>query len=357
MLEPELAHTLTLKALQAGLMPPQPSICDPALESIVCGIKFPNPLGMSAGFDKNAEVPGPLFKLGFGCVEVGTVTPRPQTGNDRPRVFRDIETKSIINRMGFPNGGMNAFKANLSRFLAVRPRPPGVLGINIGMNKNQTDPAKDYAVLIQNLAPLADYLTINISSPNTPGLRDLQQRDVLLELLGVVREERRRACGPHAPPIFVKLAPDLTFEQQEELASTLLEGRADGVLLTNTTLSRSSNLPQSFALQKGGLSGPLLRKTSTELIRNFYALTGGRLPIIGLGGISCAASAYEKIKAGASLVQLYTGLVYEGPSVIYSINKNLLTLLKADGYTNIAQAVGADTRTGHIRDVSAHHGG
>lgn len=339
-IEPEKAHNMTLRMMKSGLVPSCKPVNDPALEQTLWGLKFPNPVGLSAGFDKNAEVVGPAFKLGFGFVEAGTVTPKPQHGNPKPRVFRCPEHEAVINRMGFPNGGMNLFKANLASFLSGKNRPAGVVGINIGMNKNQSEPAKDYGVLIKMLGPMADYLTINISSPNTPGLRDLQKRQPLLELLGTVKEERKKACGDHAPPVLVKLAPDLDDAQQQELAETLVEAKIEGVILSNTTLDRPDYLPENFRAQQGGLSGVPVRKKSTDVIRNFYKLTDGKLPIIGVGGISSGKDAYEKIKAGASLVQLYTGLIYEGPKIANSINKELLSLLKNDGYTHISEALG-----------------
>lgn len=335
---------MSLKAMKHGLIPPAPRLSDPALESMVCGLKFPNPVGLSAGFDKNAEVIGPAFKFGFGFVEAGTVTPKPQAGNPKPRVFRNANHKAVINRMGFPNAGAQVFKDNLEKFLSAPERPNGVVGINIGMNKTQKEPAKDYAYLIRMLAPMADYLTINISSPNTPGLRDLQKRAPLTELLGVVMEERKKACRTHPPPLLVKLAPDLDESQQEELAQTLLDCKVDGVILGNTTLERPETLPAKFRAEQGGLSGQPLTTKSTQIIRNFYSLTKGKLPIIGVGGIASGEQAYEKIKAGASLVQLYTGLVFEGPNVAYSINKRLLELLKADGLESVSAAVGLDHR-------------
>lgn len=341
-IDPERAHNLTLKAMKHGMVPPVPTLNNAALESTVFGLKFPNPVGLSAGFDKNAEVIGPSFKFGFGFVEAGTVTPKPQDGNPRPRVFRDPSHKAVINRMGFPNGGAQVFKDNLEKFLSASERPGGVVGINIGMNKAQKEPAKDYAWLIRMLAPMADYLTINISSPNTPGLRDLQKREPLTELLSVVMVEREKACRTHPPPLLVKLAPDLDEARQEELAQTLMDCKVDGVILGNTTLDRPEYLPEKFRSRQGGLSGQPLSEKSTAIIRNFYSLTKGKLPIIGVGGIASGDQAYEKIKAGASLVQLYTGLVFEGPSVAYSINKRLLELLKADGLTNIADAIGRD---------------
>ncbi|MEZ5815070.1 MAG: quinone-dependent dihydroorotate dehydrogenase [Alphaproteobacteria bacterium] len=341
-IEPERAHGLTIKAMKAGAIPSCRAVVDSALEQTLWGLKFPNPLGLAAGFDKNAEVIGACFKLGFGFVEPGTVTPKPQDGNPRPRIFRDPAHEAVINRMGFPNGGMNAFKANLERFLAKGQRARGVVGLNIGMNKTQENPAKDYAALIKMLGPMADYLTINISSPNTPGLRDLQSREPLLALLEAVHEARRKACGEHPPPVLVKLAPDLSEAQQEELAGAALDGGVDGLILTNTTLERPEFLPENFASEKGGLSGQPLSDKSTEVVGNFYKLTGGKIPIIGVGGVSSGAQAYAKIKAGASLVQLYSALVYKGPGVAGEINKELLNLLKEDGYSNITDAVGAD---------------
>lgn len=340
-IDPEKAHGLTLKIMKSRLLPSNGSIDDPALEQTIMGLRFPNPVGLSAGFDKNAEVIAPSFRMGFGFVEVGTVTPKPQNGNPKPRVFRDPANEAVINRMGFPNGGMNVFKANLEKFLSQNIRPRGVVGLNIGMNKSQTNPAKDYAVLIKMLAPMADYLTINISSPNTPGLRDLQKREPLLELLDAVKEERTKACGAHPPPVLVKLAPDLDETQQEELASVALEAGIDGLILTNTTLDRPEALPEKFAAEKGGLSGQPLTEKSTGVIGNFYKLTKGSIPIIGVGGISSGKQAYDKIKAGASLVQVYSALVFKGPGLINEINTELLKLLAADGYTNIGDAIGA----------------
>ena len=344
-LDPEKAHNLTIKTLKAGLLPPPcETISDPALETELWNIKFPNPVGLAAGFDKNAEVIGPMLDMGFGFVEAGTVTPKPQEGNPKPRVFRDPSNNAVINRMGFPGAGMHTFKDNLTNFLSQTTRPSGVLGINIGMNKDQKNPAKDYGTLIKMLAPMADYLTINISSPNTPGLRDLQKREPLLDLLSVVIEERKKACGNHPPPVLVKLAPDLDTTQCEELAAALTEAKIDGMILTNTTLDRPSALPQKFAAEKGGLSGAPVKDKSTNMIRTFYKLTKGKIPLVGVGGISSGQDAYDKIKAGASLIQLYTGLVFEGPTVANSINKELLNLLKADGHTKISDAVGTDAK-------------
>ncbi|MBL4805305.1 MAG: quinone-dependent dihydroorotate dehydrogenase [Alphaproteobacteria bacterium] len=340
-IEPEKAHNLTLSLMKRGLVPCGKQTNDPMLEQTLWGLKFPNPVGLSAGFDKNAEVVGPAFKMGFGFVEAGTVTPKPQHGNDKPRIFRDPANDAVINRMGFPNGGMNAFKANLEKFLSQKDRPRGVVGLNIGMNKSQAEPAKDYAILIKMLGPMADYMTINISSPNTPGLRDLQKREPLLELLGAVKEERKKACGDHPPPLLVKLAPDLDEAQQEELAKTAMDAEIDGLILTNTTLDRPEHLNSNFRNEKGGLSGQPLTEKSTQVVHNFYKLTGGKMPLIGVGGISNGRQAYEKIRAGASLVQVYSALVFKGPGLVEDINTELLTLLKADGLSHISEAVGA----------------
>lgn len=343
LLKPEQAHKLTIMGLKTGLMPGVPSKPNPALEVDLWGVQFPNPVGLAAGFDKNAEVIGPCLKLGFGFVEIGTVTPRPQHGNPLPRIFRDPAHEAVINRMGFPGAGMKVFKNNLEKFLGKKTRPRGLIGINIGMNKNQTVPEKDYTALISRLGPLADYIAVNISSPNTPGLRDLQAKAPLSELLGKLKEQRARSCGAHPPPLLVKFAPDLDEKQQRELAETVMEAGIDGMILTNTTLARPDNLPRDFAQESGGLSGKPLEERATEMIRNIYTLTKGTIPIIGVGGVSDARSAYKKIRAGASLVQLYSSLVFQGPFVAYSINKGLTELLKADGFTNISEAVGADS--------------
>lgn len=342
-LDAETAHRLTIAALKILPCPRTSAADDPMLRVTLWDRHFPNPIGLAAGFDKNADVIGPMMGFGFGFVEAGTVTPKPQSGNPRPRVFREPEMEAVINRMGFPGGGMNKFKGNIEKFLDRRPRPAGLVGINIGMNKNQMEPAKDYCLLVRTLGPFADYLTVNISSPNTPGLRNLQQRDAFLDLVGKILEERTRACGKNMPPpLLVKLAPDLTEAQQEELAAAALESGIDGLILSNTTLSRPAYLPTEFANEKGGLSGTPLTEKSTEVIRNFYRLTGGKLPIIGVGGVSSARDAYDKIRAGASLVQLYSALVFQGPGMIKEITSELAARLRADGFARVQDAVGAD---------------
>jgi dihydroorotate dehydrogenase len=335
---------MTIRALKSNLVPSVPAVNDPALRVELWNRAFPNPVGLAAGFDKNAEVIAPMFRLGFGFVEVGTVTLKPQPGNPRPRIFRDPANNAVINRMGFPNGGISEFKENLSRFLGGNERPHGVLGINIGMNKDQQNASDDYTALVRVLGPLSDYLTINISSPNTPGLRNLQEREPLTELLTAVLDERAKSCGSNPPPILVKLSPDLSDPQLSDIADVLLTLKIDGVILSNTTLFRPDYLAEDFRAEKGGLSGAPLTDISTAILRRFYALSGGKIPIIGAGGISSGEDAYAKIRAGASLVQLYSGLVFHGPTLIRKINLDLLELMRSDGFSHITEAVGADHR-------------
>ncbi len=341
-LDAETAHGLTIQALKTGLMPCSPKSTDPKLKVTLWDRVFPNPVGLAAGFDKNADVVGPMLKLGFGFVEAGTVTPRPQEGNPRPRVFRDTANDAVINRMGFPNKGVDAFRHNIEKFFETRPRPPGILGINIGMNKGVNDPAKDYCQLVRMLGPYADYLTVNISSPNTPGLRNLQARENLMPLLARILEEREKSCAAAKPPLLVKLAPDLSEDQLKDVADCLLEAQVDGVILGNTTLDRPDYLPPRMQEEQGGLSGRPLTQKSTAVIRAFYKHTDGKMPIIGVGGISSAQDAYDKICAGASLIQLYSALVFQGPDLVEDIMIGLLVLLEKDGLDHISKATGRD---------------
>ncbi|MCB9988706.1 MAG: quinone-dependent dihydroorotate dehydrogenase [Rhodospirillales bacterium] len=344
LIDPEKAHGLTLKALKAGLIPPCNVPHDPALEVTLWGKTFDNPVGLAAGFDKKAAVMGPILKLGFGHTEIGTVTPKAQPGNPQPRLFRDPAHHAVINRMGFPGDGLPPFKANLEAFRNNPNRPAGVIGVNIGMNKGQTDPASDFALLARELAPLADFLVFNVSCPNVKGVCDLQQREPFMDLAGKVMEAAKEACNGNPPPVIAKFGPNLSEAQQEELAKASLEAGIDGISLTNGSTARPDYLPKDFAAEQGGLSGDPVRDLATQSITNFYRLTGGKLPIIGLGGVSSGKDAYEKIKAGASLIQLYTGIVYQGPWVAAQINRDLLALMKADGYSHISEAVGADHR-------------
>lgn len=338
-LDAETAHDITLSALKSTLLTRKAPKPNPALSLSIFGRVFPNPVGLAAGFDKNAEVADAMLGMGFGFVEVGTVTPKPQDGNPKPRVFRDKQSHSVINRMGFPNGGAEAFEDHYQNFREHGKNKGGIVGINVGKNKDQDDALADYVALVHRFGKQADYLTVNISSPNTPGLRDLQNPEELLPFLRQLVIVRNARCKT---PLLVKLAPDLDDAQCKAIAKCLVEAGIDGIILTNTTLARPESLPQEFRDQQGGLSGPVLQDRATEVIRIFYKETDGKLPIIGAGGIDSADSAYAKIKAGASLVQLYTGLVYHGAGLPKAITKGLLTLLKQDGYETITDAIGAD---------------
>jgi dihydroorotate dehydrogenase len=317
LLDPETAHEASLRALGAGIYPRQAKPDDPRLAQTLLGLSFPNPIGVAAGYDKDARVYNPLFAMGFGFAEAGTVTPEPQTGNPRPRVFRLMRERAVINRLGFNNAGHAAV---LARF-AGRP-PKGILGVNIGANRESADPISDYVTGIHAFAALASYLSINISSPNTPGLRGLQAPDRLDALLRAVMEAR--ASLPRPVPLLIKLAPDLADGEIEPVIACLLAHKVDGAILTNTTLSREGVLPGSHRSEGGGLSGRPLFARSTRLLSKCYLASQGKLPLIGVGGIDSPAAAIAKIRAGASLIQLYTGLIYEGPRLLPDIKTALL---------------------------------
>jgi dihydroorotate dehydrogenase len=335
-LDAERAHGLTIRALSfrtGTAFPPEP-VRDPRLESTVAGLRFPNPVGLSAGVDKDARaVPG-FFGLGFGSVEVGTLTPLPQAGNPRPRLFRLIEDRAVINRMGFNNGGLTAALPRIRRARTACAYGGGVLGVNVGANKDAADRIADYRHGVAAAAPLADYVTINISSPNTPGLRDLQHGAALTELLAAARE------AASATPLFLKVAPDLEPVQIDELARAAIDHRLDALIVSNTTVSRPP-LRSPNAGEAGGLSGGPLAALAAQRLRDFRSATGGALPLISVGGIGSAADAYARIRAGASLVQLYTALVYEGPGLARRIARGLIPLLESDGFTSIEQAIGS----------------
>ncbi len=303
------------------------------LSTRVAGLDFPNPVGLAAGYDKDAEVPVEMLGTGFGFVEVGTLTPLPQDGNPTPRLFRLVEDRAVINRMGFNNGGQ---EAALPRLRAVQGR--GLIGVNIGANKDAVDRIADYATGVRRMAPVASYLTVNISSPNTPGLRALQDEAALTELLSAVRDARPAG----GPPVFLKVAPDLEPADIDAIAR-LSVGMVDALIVSNTTISRPA-LASRHAGEGGGLSGDPLRDLAQQRMRDFGKATGGTMPLIGAGGIASAQDAYARIRAGASLVQLYSSLVYEGPGLARRINKGLKTLLARDGFTNVSQAVGVDVR-------------
>lgn len=342
--DPETAHGLTIKALKSGLVPPARGKDEPALHTRVWGLDFANPVGLAAGFDKNAEVVDAMLNLGFGFVEPGSVTPRPQPGNPRPRLFRLVEQRAVINRMGFNNEGLEAFAQRLERRRDSGKRAPGIVGANLGKNKDTVDAADDYVIGVRRLAPLADYLVVNVSSPNTPGLRALQGRDPLRALLERVLEARA-SCGlTRNPPLLLKIAPDLTVEDKSDIAAVALESGIDGLIVSNTTIARPDTIPAAMRSEAGGLSGAPLFEASTSVLREIYALTGGKLPIIGVGGVATGADAYAKIRAGASLVQLYSAMVYAGPAVVHRIRRELAELLRRDGFRSVAEAVGADHR-------------
>ncbi|HEX3672894.1 MAG TPA: quinone-dependent dihydroorotate dehydrogenase [Rhizomicrobium sp.] len=338
LMPPEAAHRATLALLRfVGPLVPAAAPDDPRLGVKALGLRFPNPLGLAAGFDKDGEVPDAMLKLGFGFVECGTVTPRPQAGNPKPRLFRLTEDGAVINRMGFNNRGMDAMAARL----AGRARR-GILGVNIGANKDSEDRPADYRIAFAKLAPFADYVTINISSPNTPGLRGLQNRDELARLLGIVTDERARM--DLAAPVLLKIAPDIDPKALDDIAAAVLAAGIEGIILTNTTIARPASLKSNQAHQSGGLSGAPLFTPSTAILKAMRARVGGRLVLVGAGGVSNGAEAYAKIRAGANLVQLYTALAFHGPGLIGRIKRDVLALLARDGFASIADAVGVDLR-------------
>ncbi len=332
----ETAHGLTIRGLRAGLGPRMGRAeTNDALAIDVFGRRFPNPLGLAAGFDKDARVVAPMLAMGFGFVEVGTLTPRPQPGNPRPRLFRLKEDRAVINRLGFNNGGAAAAAKRLTAFRARDAN--AIVGVNIGRNKTSTDAVADYAEAARVLGPLADYLVINVSSPNTPGLRDLQGAGAMAELVAAVRASR----GETAPPVLVKIAPDLTDGQLADICALARAGGMDGLTVSNTTIERPDTLKSDNRAETGGLSGAPLMERATRLLADAYVEVRGKVPLVGVGGIASAADAYAKIRAGASLVQLYTAMVYEGPGLPGRILAGLVERLKADGFAHIRDAVGA----------------
>lgn len=328
-LDAERAHRVTIAGLK--LLPSRIPSFDPILSSTVAGLTFRSPVGLAAGFDKDGEVPDAMLSLGFGFVEVGTVTPLAQAGNPQPRLFRLTEDRAVINRMGFNNRGQADALARLAR----RERR-GIVGVNIGANKDSPDRIADYATGVARMSPVADYLTINISSPNTPGLRDLQAGGELGELLAAIQAARR----PDGPPVFLKVAPDLAAGDHERIVRATVDHGIDALIVANTTVSRPV-LKSRFAGEAGGLSGAPLTQLALEQLRAFRA-AGATLPLIAAGGISSAEDAFARIRAGASLVQLYSALIYEGPGLARRIADGLAALLRRDGFANIAEAVGSE---------------
>ncbi|CAG5135708.1 unnamed protein product, partial [Candidula unifasciata] len=332
LLPPEASHSLSIKLAKYKLVPKSQVADLPSLATTVWGRSFSNPLGMAAGYDKHGEAVDGLFKMGFGFVEIGSVTPEPQEGNPKPRVFRLQEDKAIINRYGFNSEGHEVVYTRLSK---RRPDTEsstgnGILGVNLGKNKTSTDAVEDYVKGVNKFGQLADYLVVNISSPNTPGLRDMQRQEELTDLLNKVVDARDTLPVSPKPPLLVKIAPDLTEEEKTNIAAVVSrpQCKVDGLIISNTTVSRPESLLGRHKSEAGGLSGKPLKEKSLETIRDMYRLTKGQIPIIGVGGVSCGQDAYEKVKAGASLIQLYTALVYQGPPVIGKIKKEMADLLR-----------------------------
>ena len=334
--DPETAHEISLRALEAGIHPRQKAPDDPRLAQTLFGLHFPNPVGLAAGYDKNARVYNSIFAVGFGFAEVGTITPRPQSGNPKPRVFRLDEDRAIINRLGFNSA---AHAAALTRLKARAPR--GVLGINIGANRESADQIADYVAGVRVFGEVASYLAINVSSPNTPGLRDLQVPERLSALLEAVMSAR--AALTRAVPMLVKLAPDLRDEDISPVLDCLLAHRVDGAIIGNTTVSREGVSPSPNKRQAGGLSGRPLFAPSTRLLAKCYLATDGKLPFIGVGGVDSPATAVAKMRAGASLLQLYTGLIYEGPRLVSEIKKALIAEM-SNSQGSLPQLVGMDAQ-------------
>ncbi len=338
LVDAEVAHRLAVLGLRAGLAPAAPA-ADAVLACRVGGLAFASPVGLAAGFDKHAEVPDAALRLGFGHVEIGGVTPRPQPGNPKPRLFRLDEDRAVINRYGLNSEGLDAVAARL----AARPRRgAGPIGANLGKNKDSTDEAADFVAVARRLAPLVDFLVVNVSSPNTPGLRDLQGRDSMRRIVEAVAAARDEA--PARPLLLVKLAPDLDEAGLADAAAVALETGLDGLVMGNTTTARPPSLVGRHRAETGGLSGRPLRDLSTQRVAELWRLTEGRMPIVGTGGIESGADAYAKIRAGASLVQLYSAMVFHGPGLVRRINADLARLLRRDGFAAVAEAVGSAHR-------------
>ena len=332
LLDPERAHGLAIAALK--LLPPRkPAPDGGALAIRVAGLSFPNPLGMAAGFDKNAEVPDALLGVGFGFAEVGSITPLPQVGNPKPRMFRLVEDRGVINRLGFNNAGADAAAARLARRLGK----PGIVGINIGANKDSADRIADYVAMTKVMAPLASYLAVNISSPNTPGLRALQDEAALTGLLDAVLEAR----GASQVPVFLKVAPDLTPADIDAISRIAIDKGLAALIVSNTTISRPP-LRSRYAGESGGLSGAPLKALAQQRLRDFRKASGGAIPLVGVGGIASAEDAWARIRAGASLVQIYSAMAFDGPDIARRIVGGLERLMKRDGFASIAEAVGSE---------------
>jgi dihydroorotate dehydrogenase len=338
LVDPEDAHALALAALRLAPLA-RPPADDARLTVAAFGLTFPNPIGVAAGLDKNALVPDALLRFGFGFVEVGTVTPRAQPGNPRPRVFRLSADQAIVNRLGFNSEGLDPVRDRL----AARVARGGIVGVNIGANKDSPDRGADYVAAIAALAPVVSYFAVNVSSPNTPGLRDLQQRAMLDDLLARVMQARERAAGAAGrKPVLLKIAPDLALADLDDVVAVARARGVDGMIVSNTTISRPAGLHEQAAAQSGGLSGRPLFRLSTRMLAETFVRAEGRFPLLGVGGIDSGAAAFAKIKAGASLVQLYTGLVYRGLDLVGAIKAELTDFMRLARYDRLAEAVGRD---------------
>ncbi len=338
LLPPELAHSITINALKYFYFKNK-NIDDPILSQHLLGMDFKNPIGLAAGFDKNAEVINQMLSFGFGFVEVGTITKKPQKGNPKPRVFRILEENSVINHLGFNNKGYRSAKKNLNK-IRNSYFDDNIIGINIGKNKDTVNSIDDYLFLLEKFGNLSSYITINISSPNTTGLRELQERNNIEKLIKLINKKRSEIESINKKPILVKISPDLNEDQLRDIALISLANNIDGLILTNTTTDRPKNITNYYKYKKGGLSGQLLFKKSNEILKKMYTLTNGQIPLVGVGGISNGSQCYEKIKSGASLVQIYTALIYSGPNLIHQLKNELIDLIKTDGYKNISDVVG-----------------
>lgn len=342
LLPPEAAHTVSIRGLKWGLGPKDRTPDDPVLATSVWGLDFRNPIGLSAGFDKGAEVPDAMLAAGFGFVEAGTVTPLPQPGNPKPRVFRLSEDRAVINRLSFNGTGLGPFVGRISK----RGKGLGPFGANIGKNKATEDGASDYEICVEAVAPYVDYLVANVSSPNTPGLRAMQGREILKDMLVRVLDARARAVPDAAkrPPLIVKIAPDLDDAERADIAAVIMETGVDGMTVANTTVQRPDDMTDSQTHEAGGMSGAPLFPIALQIVGDMYCRTGGKVPIIGCGGVASGADAYAMIRAGASLIQLYSALVYYGPALVPRIKRELAALLRQDGFEHVSDAVGVDSK-------------
>ena len=344
-LGPETAHHVAIWGLEHGLAGNFAEDDDPILATSAFGIAFSNPVGLAAGFDKDARAIDGALKLGFGFVEAGTVTPRPQPGNPKPRLYRLDEDEAVINRFGFNSEGLEAFKKRLEQRRTGKASR-GIVGANVGKNKLTEDGAADYVLGIEALTPLADYLVVNLSSPNTPGLRALQAKDPIRDLLErtICARDKSAAALDRKPPLLAKVGPDLSAEEMSDIVEVALECGIDGLIVGNTTIARPIGLKSPYRNEAGGLSGRPLEPIATACLAQAYRLCGGRIPIIGCGGVASGQDAYAKIRAGASLVQVYSALVFRGLRLASDIKRDLAALLRRDGFESVAQAVGADCR-------------